>query len=449
MSARDPREDFRRHVDDAVAVLFGLVTEAIGWATVALLDQDVERAQAVIDGDKGIDERCEELVGVLKERLSGSMLEPEELENLVAVLQIVPELERSADLAEHIAQRSLEHLGGVISPQSRGLIQSMSDMTVDMWKVAGTAYRQRSRGASFELTEADKQLDDLASRLVIEGTREGADPEIAVNLALIARFYERLGDHAVNLSRRVDAMAAPRRLTRLSLPSRNKSESNGSSREKRGLLRRMAHGLSRFRVVPSDDVFFDLLKTAADNALDCAQALAKLVAATDPSGDEGLDAVKACERRGDELTTELLRELDASFVTPFDREDIHALTEEIDDVVDDMFAAASILQLAGNDPRPPELQELADLIVAMTDEMRALMDCLKATEGARFRLERIEHLERQGDAIFQRGLARLFDGSYEPLEVIKLKDILQSLEGSCNAVEDVSDVVESILVKKS
>ena len=70
-------------------------------------------------------------------------------------------------------------------------------------------------------------------------------------------------------------------------------------------------------------------------------------------------------------------------------------------------------------------------------------------DGARFRLERIEHLERQGDAIYQRGIAGLFNGDYEALEVIKLKDLLHSLEGSCNAVEDVSDVIESILVKNS
>ena len=448
MSVRDTREEFRRHVDDAVMVLFTLVTEGIGWATVALLDQDQDRAQAIIDGDRGIDDRCEELVGLIKERLSTAMLEPEELEYLVAVLQIVPELERSADLAEHIAQRSMEHLGGAISPRGRGLIQSMSDVAVRMWQTAGAAYRQGSRDASFRLGDADDELDELASGLVTEGTQEGVDPEVAVSLALIARFYERLGDHSVNLARRVDAMAAPRRLSRLSLPRKSSATATRPA-EKRGLVRRAFHGLSRIRVVPSDDAFFDLLRSAADNARDCAGALGKLVTATDGQNEEAFDTIKACERRGDEITVDLLRRLDASFVTPYDREDIHALAEELDDVVDDMFSAASLLQLATHDQRPPELQELADVIVAMTDEMLALIDCLPTNEGARFRLERIEHLERQGDAIYQKGLARLFNGEYEPLEVIKLKDIVQSLEGSCNAIEDVSDVVESILVKNS
>jgi uncharacterized protein Yka (UPF0111/DUF47 family) len=146
---------------------------------------------------------------------------------------------------------------------------------------------------------------------------------------------------------------------------------------------------------------------------------------------------------------DLLRRLDASFVTPFDREDIHALAEELDDVVDEMFAAASLLQLSDGEERPPELAELADVLVTMTEEMVALLDCLQTKNGARYRLERIEYLERQGDAIFQRGLARLFSGEYEALEVIKWKDTVQSLESAINAIEDVSDVVESILVKES
>jgi len=165
--------------------------------------------------------------------------------------------------------------------------------------------------------------------------------------------------------------------------------------------------------------------------------------------DENLEEIKVFERQGDQITVDLLRRLDASFVTPYDREDIHALAEEIDDVVDEMFAAASLLHLVDGDHNLPELGELAGALVEMVDEMVALIDCLQTKTGARYRLERIEHLEHQGDAILHRGIARLFGGEYEPLEVIKLKDIIQSLGHSLNAIEDVSDVVESILVKNS
>jgi uncharacterized protein Yka (UPF0111/DUF47 family) len=97
----------------------------------------------------------------------------------------------------------------------------------------------------------------------------------------------------------------------------------------------------------------------------------------------------------------------------------------------------------------PELAELAEVLVTMTDEMVQLMECLRSRDGARHRLERIEHLERQGDVIFRRCMGRLFSGEYEALDVLKWKDIVQAVEDSLNAVEDVSDVVESILVKNS
>jgi predicted phosphate transport protein (TIGR00153 family) len=440
--------DFRRRVDDAVLVLFALVAESVGWATVALLDQDVERANRVIEDDRSIDERCAALAGVVKERLLGPPLGAEELENLIAVLQMTEELERSADLAEHIAQRGLRNLGGIITPKSRGLIQQMSDIAVRMWRDAGSAYRQRSRDAGFQLGDADDELDELAAALVREGVENGVDASVAVELGLIARFYERLGDHAVNLARRIDDMAAPRRLSTARSLLRNRTAAPEVPGEKKGLVRRIIRGFSGLRLSPSDDAFFDLFQLAAVNARDCAEVLAKLITTFDDVAGH-VEQVKGFERRGDEITVDLLRRLDASFVTPYDREDIHALAEELDDVVDDMFAAASLIELAYDADAPAELPELAETLVAMADEMVALMACLQEGDGARFRLERIEHLERQGDAIFRRSMGRLFSGEYDALHVIKWKDILGSLEAALNAIEDVSDVVESILVKNS
>jgi predicted phosphate transport protein (TIGR00153 family) len=441
-------EGFRLGIDDAVLILFALVAESIGWATTALLEQDVDRANQVIADDQEVDERCERLIATVKERLSATNLSPDELEYHVAVLQIIPELERSADLAEHIAQRTIGQVGGLINPRSRGLIQSMSDIAVEMWKVSGTAYRQRSRDVGFRLSDADNELDDLATSLVNEGVREGTEPQVAVDLALIARYYERLGDHAVNLARRVDTMAAPRRLAAPPDLDRRRDDVPATPDPKRKGLRRLLHPIGNFRLAPTDDGFFDLFRVAGNNARECALAVNKLVTSSDLI-EEHFEEVRGFERSGDEITVDLLRRLDASFVTPFDREDIHALAEELDDVVDEMFAAASLLQLSDGEERPPELAELADVLVTMTEEMVALLDCLQTKNGARYRLERIEYLERQGDAIFQRGLARLFSGEYEALEVIKWKDTVQSLESAINAIEDVSDVVESILVKES
>jgi predicted phosphate transport protein (TIGR00153 family) len=436
--------DFGRQVDDAVLVIFGLVTESIGWATAALLEQDVERAEALIAQDRDIDQRCEAVIGLIRERLSDLQRTPDDLDTLIAILQIVPELERSADLAEHIAQRAHRNLGGQLSPRARGLIDQMSEIAVRMWQIAGSAYEERSRSAGFELTDADDELDEMASHLVSDIVLGDVDSPIAAELALIGRFYERLGDHAVNLARRVDIMAAPRRLSGLQQAPRQRSV---APKAQRG-LRRAFGRVRRMTLLPTDDGFFELFVAAAENARECAEDLRKLVASFN-AFDEHFDRIRARERRGDEITSDLLRRLHISLAPPYDREDMHALIEELDNVVDDMFAAASLMQVFHIREALPELSEQADVLVTMTDELVELMVCLKARSGARYRLERIEHLERQGDNIYERSVGRLFSGAYDALDVLKWKDIVQALEEALNSIEDVSDVVESMLVKSS
>jgi len=445
--AVDDRNEFRRGIDEAIVMLFASVSESLKWATTALLDQDVELAKRIIAEDERVDERANELAALVRDRVSIEALDADELEDLLALAQIIPELERSADLAEHIAQRTLGGLGGIITPKSRGLIQSMSDIAERMWALASTAYAERSRDLSFQLKEADGELDKLSAGLVAEGLGEGTDPSVAVDLALIARFYERIGDHAVNLARRVEDMAAPRRLSTRAERSRRRPSPQAKIQARSG-FRRVLSGLGHLRLVPTDERFLDLFADAATNARDCAEALHKLIVSfTDL--DVHYETIKGFERRGDQTTTEILQRLDASFVTPYDREDIHRLAEELDDVVDDMFSVAELIVLVRVPQSLPEVAELADILVTMADEMVALIACLKARDGARYRLQRIESLERQGDAIYRRTIARLFSGEFEALDVLKWKDIVQSLEGSINSIEDVSDVVESILVKES
>lgn len=434
--------------DDAVSLLFSLVGETLGWATSALLDQDSEGARRVISGDEEIDRLCEEVTAALKERLAEASADPGMIENYVSIMQIVPELERSADLAKHIARRSLEGLGGVITPRSRGLIQAVSEITLRMWRVAGEAYVKRSRDAAFRLEESDNELDDLCAALVAEGLSQGEDPKISVDLALIARFYERLGDHAVNLCHRIDAMAAPRRLVMGVATVPSLASFTSSEPAEAGRLARLRAGLRHLRLVPRDNRFYACFAVAAANARECAEEVHKL-ASSSGEAEPHFERIRELERKGDALTVDLLRLLDTSFVPPFDREDIHALAEEIDDVLDDMLAAASLMQIARVDKPLPEVLELTELLVAMAEELAALIEAMRSKEGARFRLERIEQLEHQGDAVFRRAMAHLFSGDYEALEVIKWKDVVQSLEDSLNAIEEVSDVVESILVKDS
>ena len=439
------REDFRRRVDRAMLVLYASVVESLGWATVALLDQDTELAEKVIADDRTVDDRANELTGLIKDRLSEATVEPDELEDLIAILQMVPELERSADLAEHIAQRGRQGLGGHISPRSRGLIQSMCDAGIRMWQLSSRAYAERSRDLGFEINEADDELDNLSADLLREGAAGGVEPAVAAEIALLARFYERLGDHAVNLARRSAAMVAPRRLSPLrALRRRRDAAPEPEGRDGRSLLSR----LRRMRLVPKDSAFFDLFQGLATNARMCASSVVEMVANC-ADMEEYYQEVRSLERQGDQMTVEILRRLDATFVTPYDREDIHALAEALDDVVDDIFAAAALIHSVRVDSALPEVKQQAENLAAMGSELEGLIGCLQSRTGARHRLERIEELEREGDAVHRRTMARLFSGEYEALEVLKWKDIVQALEDAMNQIEDASDVVESILVKET
>lgn len=203
-------------------------------------------------------------------------------------------------------------------------------------------------------------------------------------------------------------------------------------------------GSVRFRLLPTDDRFFDLFAEAAANVGDVARLLRDGLHGT---GDS-LDAVIACERRGDELTREILQRLNTSFVTPFDREDIHALAEELDDVVDDVLDVVHKLQIGEGDvDRVPELKEQADLLVRMSDEVIELVARLEPMKGVRPHLDAVDQLETEGDELFRRALGRLFSGELDALEALRWKDVVESMEAALNTLEDVSNVIESIVLK--
>jgi hypothetical protein len=203
----------------------------------------------------------------------------------------------------------------------------------------------------------------------------------------------------------------------------------------------------RFRLLPSDDKFFEMFNAAAVNVAECSRRLRELVEQPGPGGSATIDAVVACERHGDELTRDILRRLNTSFVTPFDREDIHALAEELDDVVDDMLEVSYRMQITGITSSLPELKEQADLLVQCADETQALLERLESMKGVQPHLDAIDRLESEGDAVHRRILARLFGGEFEGLEVLRWKDVIESMEGALNTLEDISDVVESIVLK--
>ena len=202
----------------------------------------------------------------------------------------------------------------------------------------------------------------------------------------------------------------------------------------------------RFRLVPTDDAFFEMFEEAAANVVECAQRLRSMLDDFH-NPDAAHQRVIASERRGDEITRNILHRLNSTFVTPFDREDIHALAEEIDDVVDDMLAVAHLLLLVPAEDPLPELKEQADILVQMTEQSAQLVGLLRPMKGLEPCLEAVDKLESEGDAVYRRILGRFMSGEFDALTVLRWKDIVEAMEAAMNTVEDISNVVESIVLK--
>jgi len=183
--------------------IFALVGEAIAGATHALLANDRELAKRVVEADILIDELVNKLVSTAETRLLDSDdLDVEGRRELLILLRILPEVERNGDLAEHGARRAARGLGSEMSPRSRGLIERMGEVATTIWREATDVIIDGKTEASGAIEDIDDELDDLHVSLTAELTSGSMSVPVAVEVALMARFYERFGDHCVNLARR-------------------------------------------------------------------------------------------------------------------------------------------------------------------------------------------------------------------------------------------------------
>jgi len=190
-------------IDEKVVQLFALVTEGLAKATDAFLSGDREAAREIVARDKLIDSLYHDAEDLVQHQfaLQGPMAR--DLRFLLTVLRIVPELERSHDLAEHIAKAASRGLPRELPPRVRGLIEEMGRVGVEMWRASATAYLERDAAAAERLDAADDELDDLHVSLTAELVSGQLSVPVATEMTLVARYYERLGDHAVNVAKRV------------------------------------------------------------------------------------------------------------------------------------------------------------------------------------------------------------------------------------------------------
>jgi len=204
------RQEFHRELDDIkgkVVVLFALVREGVAAATDALLTGDRIRAEELVSADERLDALDTEIEAMAERLLLTQAPMASEYHFLVTAMRIVPELERSGDLVEHIAQRAGRGIGPQLTPTMRGIVQQLGDKVGALWQVAATAFERRDPSVHDELEAADADVNTLARQLWADTATSDLPSETKMELALIARFYERLGDHACHITARIRPVA--------------------------------------------------------------------------------------------------------------------------------------------------------------------------------------------------------------------------------------------------
>ena len=200
------------------------------------------------------------------------------------------------------------------------------------------------------------------------------------------------------------------------------------------------------RLIPRDEKFYDLFIRDGENLLEAARKLEEMINSYDRL-DERVAEIQVLEKRGDEIDDELNARLKRSFITPFDREDIHELVVHLDDVVDGIQATAEIFVIYGITAPDDDVKQLVGLL---TGQAVQLLEALTSLEGKRDvgpHLQQIHELEHKADALSRAAIGRLFKGGQDPLEVIKLRDLYSELEETIDAAEDAAEVIERILAK--
>lgn len=205
----------------------------------------------------------------------------------------------------------------------------------------------------------------------------------------------------------------------------------------------------RFRLAPQDNSFYDLFSQQSAHLVTGSAVLTRVLGA-DMAGREALaKEMKEIEHAADESTHEILRKVNSSFITPFDREDIYKLASTLDDCMDHMESAVDCITLYRINELPDGVASQVEVLVRMSELTADAMPRLRSMKDlAEYWIE-INRLENQGDQVYRRLLAELFDGDLKATAILKLKDVVEGLEAAIDAFETVAHTVESIAVKES
>ena len=203
------------------------------------------------------------------------------------------------------------------------------------------------------------------------------------------------------------------------------------------------------RLLPRDEKFFELFCQLATKSVDCSRHLSDLLSRRDPQRWLVVETIKGLEHEADEVTHSIVNRLDRSFITPFDREDIHMLASRLDDVVDHIDQCARRARIFRINDVPEGAVLLCEVVHRATVELLRAVNHLEKGPPATVldACRVIKGLEDEGDGLYHEWLGRLFEESHDPISVIKWKEMYDTLEKTLDSAEDAANVLESVTIK--
>jgi uncharacterized protein len=201
-------------------------------------------------------------------------------------------------------------------------------------------------------------------------------------------------------------------------------------------------------LIPKDNSFFRMFSAMSENLIAGASALVDLFADYQDV-EKQVEHIQRIEREGDELTHAILTKLNQTFITPFDREDIHQLASKLDDVLDFINAAGARIVMYRITAPPPAAGELARIILRQSQELQKAVSLMQKNGNILVHCVEINRLENEADQVSQLAIALLFEHEKDPVNLIKIKELLEFLERATDKAEDVANVLETVVLKNT
>lgn len=206
-----------------------------------------------------------------------------------------------------------------------------------------------------------------------------------------------------------------------------------------------------FSFIPKDEGFFDILEEASENVVKGAKAFRELVSHWSLNS-ELIPQIREIEHEGDRMTHEVIDRLNRTFITPIDREDIHGLAKELDDVIDIIQATMDRMQLYRIETSSPVLLQMVEVLLRSTEVVDKAIKSLRDMKHTRRTLDfciEVNRLENEADAIFKTALGELFSEKRDVLDIIRWKEVYEAAEFANDKCEDIANIIEGIIVKNA